>query len=69
MKKDKEHSTCYKVTKNGEITYDGFTAKYSVWNESYSEVICTTGSEIEATAFLKSYCISLRLGVEHNEEG
>lgn len=62
-KKVKIHGTCYKVTDNGEITYDSFTAKYSVWNEGYSEAIYTTGCEEAAFDYLKQYCIET-LGVD-----
>lgn len=47
--------TIENYTKNGEITYDTETKKYTVWNEVYADIICVTNYPKIAEAALKIY--------------
>jgi hypothetical protein len=44
-----------KHTKNGEITFNTETKEYVVWNETYSDTVCTTNYPKVAEAALKAY--------------
>lgn len=44
-----------KITKNGEITLDRETNRYTVWDETYSNAVCVTRYLLIAEAALKIY--------------
>ncbi|MFA5670254.1 MAG: hypothetical protein WC967_13510 [Balneolaceae bacterium] len=43
-------------THNGEITYNTETKQYTVWDETYTYIVCTTNYPKVAEAALKAYC-------------
>ena len=43
-------------TKNGEITFDTDTKKYTVWDEVYVDPVCVTPYPKIAEAALDIYC-------------
>lgn len=43
------------VTPNGEITFETETRLYTVWNESYSEILLVTSNLNHAEAILTAY--------------
>ena len=46
----------YFYTKNGEITYNENTNLFTVWDECYANVVCTTSYPFIAKAALEQYC-------------
>lgn len=43
-------------TENGEITFNPNTNEYTVWDETYSDTVCTTCYVKVAEAALEAYC-------------
>lgn len=50
------HEDEYFYTENGEITFNKTTGVYTVWDECYANIVCTTVYPYVAEAALKVYC-------------
>jgi hypothetical protein len=55
------HEYC---TENGEITYDTETKQYTIWNETYSDIVDTVDNIEKAKQILADYCKYLE-GTKH----
>lgn len=53
------HEDEYFYTNNGEITYNKQTGIYTVWDETYANIVCTTVYPSIAEAALEWYCAYL----------